>query len=33
MSKVVFVQVGLDPLHLGEREQENVSHGGTSAMG
>ena len=24
---------GLDPLHLGGREQENISHGGTSAMG
>ena len=24
---------GLDPLHQGGREQENISHGGTSAMG
>jgi hypothetical protein len=24
---------GLDPFHLGGREQENISHGGTSAMG
>jgi hypothetical protein len=23
----------LDPFYLGGREQENISHGGTSAMG